>query len=340
MAKRYGAEMTASARSRGSVSSDDARRVYDVMITARTLEQEIARVYAEGKLPGWVHSCEGHEALGGAIAICLGADDHLVPHYRSRPEQLGKGMTVREVVAEVFGTIHSGSKGRGGETHVSSRSSRLYGMTGVLGSNIPLGAGIAYASKMRGLDEVTLCSFGDGTANRGAFHEGLNLAAIWDLPVVFVCENNVYAEMSRTADFVRVANIADRASAYGIPGTAVDGHDPEALIEVLTESVALARRGQPSLIEAKIVRRRGHWEGDPQDYRSREELAVLDEIDPLPRFRQRLMDDYGFDEAGMTAIERAARETVQDALEWAQSSPLPTASDVTTGVYAGDTERA
>jgi pyruvate dehydrogenase E1 component alpha subunit len=315
------------------VTDAEAARMFGVMATARVLESALAKAYAEGKLPGWIHSAEGHEALGGAVAICLRDTDHLVPHYRSRPEQLGKGMTVREVIAELFGTVDAASRGRGGETHVSNVERRVYGMTGVLGSNIPLSAGVAYASKLRRLDEVTLCTFGDGTANRGAFHEALNLASIWDLPVVFLCSNNAYAELSPITDFIRVTDIAERAAGYGMPGWAIDGHDPEALADVLGRAVDLARAGRPSLVEAKMVRRRGHWEGDPQSYRPEGEVERLAEIDPVPRYRQRLLDERGFAEADLEAIEASAREGVADALEWVQSRPLPQLEDLLGDVY-------
>jgi pyruvate dehydrogenase E1 component alpha subunit len=318
------------------VTDEEALSVYAVMATARALEQRLAKAYAEGRLPGWIHSCEGHEAFGGAVSACLQDRDHLVPHYRSRPEQLGKGMSVREVVAEVFATVHAASKGRGGETHVSSVPHRVYGMTGVLGANIPLSTGVAYASKMRGTDEVTLCTFGDGTANRGAFHEALNLAAIWDLPVVFVCENNAYAELSPITDFLRVPDIAARAAGYGMPGVVVDGHDPEALIDALRTAVDAARGGRPSLLEAKMIRRRGHWEGDPQAYRSKEELVGLDDVDPVPVYRARLIRERGLDERRLAELEERGRQDVEDALAWAAASPRPSVTDVTTGVYEHD----
>ncbi|MDO8212600.1 thiamine pyrophosphate-dependent dehydrogenase E1 component subunit alpha [Conexibacter sp. CPCC 206217] len=330
---------TGSAVGSARLSDDQAISTYRLMSTSRELEVQLARTYADGGLPGWIHSCEGHEALAGAVALALREDDHLVPHYRSRPEQLGKGMSVRAIVAEVFGTVDAASRGRGGETHVSSVAHRIYGMTGVLGSNIPLGAGVAYASKMRGVDEVTLVSFGDGTANRGAFHEALNLAAIWRLPVVFLCDNNQYVELSRISDFIGVENIADRAAGYGMPGEVVDGHDPEALTDALTRAVALARGGQPSLVEAKMIRRRGHWEGDPQDYRPDDEPALLAATDPVPAYRRRLSAQRGVTDDVLAAIDASAREVVSDALTWAASRPLPTAEDVLGGVYheeAGD----
>lgn len=320
-----------------AVSDADAERMYRVMSVARALEIQLARAYADNKLPGWIHSCEGHEAIGAAVALCLRDSDHLVPHYRSRPSQLGKGMSLREIVAEVFGTVRAASRGRGGETHVSSQQHHIYGMTGVLGSNLPIGTGVAYASKMRGLDEVTLCSFGDGTANRGAVHEAMNLAAIWRLPIVFLCENNQYAELSPISDFIGVENIADRAAAYGMPGWVVDGHDPEATLATLAHSIEMARDGQPSLVEAKVLRRRGHWEGDPQGYRHDDDAQRLQTEDPVPTYRQRLIDERAIAEADLAAIDAQALADVTEVIEWAMASPLPTREDVTTGVYAQET---
>lgn len=307
-----------------------------LMLTARELEEQLAVAYAEGLLPGWIHSCEGHEALGAAIDQALREDDHLVPHYRSRPEQLGKGMSLREIVAELFATVDGGSGGRGGETHVSSVERRIYGMTGVLGSSIPLAAGVAMASKHRGLDEVTLCSFGEGTSNRGAFHEALNLAAIWELPVVFLCDNNFYVELSPITDFIRVDGIAQRAAGYGMPGHSVDGHDPEALTAVLAEAVSEARQGRPSLVEARMVRRRGHWEGDPQKYRPAEEVAALAEIDPVPAYRRRAIEQHGLGEDRIEGFEAAAREEVEEAIAWARSRPRLSREEAFGPVYAED----
>lgn len=321
-------------RARRGVDDADAVRALRLMVVARVLEEELARTYAEGKLEGWIHSCEGHEALGAAVAICLGDGDHLVPHYRSRPEQLGKGMTVREVVAELVGSVHAASGGRGGETHVSSVSRRIYGMTGVLGANIATAAGVALASKLRRAGEVTLCTFGDGTANRGTFHEALNLAAVWELPVVFVCENNVYAEMAKSSDFMRVRSIADRARGYGMPGRVVDGHDAEALIKSLRDAVAQARGGRPSLIEAQMVRRRGHWEGDPQQYRSNEEMSSLADVDPVVVYRKRVVEERQIDDAEVSGWEQQARKEVRDAIVWALESPRLGREAALGGVYA------
>jgi len=316
------------------VTADDAARMLRLMITTRVLEEQLAQAYADGKLTGWIHSSEGHEALGAALLLCFEPGDHLVPHYRSRPEQLAKGMSVREVVAEVFATVDAGSRGRGGETHVSSVEHNVYGMTGVLGANIALSTGVALASKLRGEPQVTLCSFGDGTANRGTFHEALNLAAIWDLPVVFVCENNYFTELSRIVDFIRVENIADRAAGYGMPGYAVDGHDPELLAATLRTAFAAAREGRPSLVEAKMIRRRGHWEGDPQQYRDPEEVATLDDSDPVPSYRRLAIERYGLDAAQVEAWEAAARDEVAAAIAWASERPRISREDATRAVYA------
>ncbi|MBS1677873.1 MAG: thiamine pyrophosphate-dependent dehydrogenase E1 component subunit alpha [Actinobacteria bacterium] len=309
-----------------------------LMLTARVLEQRLADAYADGKLTGWIHSCEGHEALGGALAVCFEDRDHLVPHYRSRPEQLAKGMSVREVVAEVFATVDAASGGRGGETHVSSVANRIYGMTGVLGANIALATGVALASKLQGTDEVTVCSFGDGTANRGTFHEALNLAAIWDLPVVFICENNYFAELSKISDFIRVENIADRAAAYGIAGHAVDGHDPEELVATLRPAIAAARAGRPCLVEAKMIRRRGHWEGDPQAYRDAAEVGALDESDPVPSYRAHALESGLAGEDEIAAWEEEAAAEVEEAIAWAEGRPLISAADAVREVYAGEAD--
>jgi pyruvate dehydrogenase E1 component alpha subunit len=309
-----------------------------LMLLARVLEERLAEAYADGKLSGWIHSCEGHEGLGGALSVCFESRDHLVPHYRSRPDQLAKGMTVREVVAEVFATVDAASGGRGGETHVSSLPKRIYGMTGVLGANIALATGVALSSKMQGTDEVTVCTFGDGTANRGTFHEALNLAAIWDLPVVFICENNHFAELSKISDFIRVENIADRAAAYGMPGEVVDGHDPEALVEVLRPAVAAAREGRPSLIEAKMIRRRGHWEGDPQQYRDAAEVGALHESDPVPLYRTRALDAGTVTEEQVLGWEVEAKAEVEDAIEWAIGRPTIDAAAAVREVYAGGSD--
>lgn len=305
-----------------------------LMLVARALEERLAAAYADGKLSGWIHSCEGHEALGGALAVTVEADDHLVPHYRSRPDQLAKGMTVREVVAEVFATVDSASGGRGGETHVSSVAARIYGMTGVLGANIALATGVALASKMQGTGEVTVCTFGDGTANRGTFHEALNLAAIWDLPVVFICENNHFAELSKISDFIRVDTIAERAAAYGMPGHSIDGHDPEALVATLRPAIAAAREGKPSLIEAKMIRRRGHWEGDPQKYRDAVEVEALHESDPVPAYRTRMTAAALADEDELAAWQTEAEREVEEAIAWAESRPTIAAADAVSEVYA------
>jgi pyruvate dehydrogenase E1 component alpha subunit len=318
------------------VDGEESVRMLRLMLTARVLEQRLAGAYADGKLSGWIHSCEGHEALGGALAVCFAEGDHLVPHYRSRPEQLAKGMTVREVVAEVFATVDAGSGGRGGETHVSSVTNRIYGMTGVLGANIALATGVGLASKLQKTDEVTVCTFGDGTSNRGTFHEALNLAAIWDLPVVFICENNYFAELSKISDFIRVENISDRAAAYGIPGYAVDGHDPEALVATLRPAFAEARLGRPCLVEAKMIRRRGHWEGDPQGYRDADEVAALGDHDPVPAYRARALETGFASEGEIAGWEEEAATEVDGAIEWAAGRPLIAAADAVRGVYAGE----
>jgi pyruvate dehydrogenase E1 component alpha subunit len=318
-----------------AVDSEQSMLLHRIMIEARQFDLQLGEIFAAGKLPGWFHSCEGHEATGATLALCLRDSDHLVPYHRSRSAQLAKGMTLRELAAELMGRACAESRGRGGDGHIISPKNRIYGMSGVLGASIPFATGIAYASVMRGLDEVTVCGFGDGTSNRGAVFEGLNLAAIWDLPVVFVCENNLYAEFSPISAQMRVEHIADRAGAFGIPGVVVNGNDPDAVLPVLAEAVDRARSGGgPTLVEAKTYRHRGHYNGDPEVYRTRAELSEWKAKDPVLTYRARLVERGAATEAELVELEAEVHREVADALAWALDQPQPEADVLLSGVYA------
>jgi TPP-dependent pyruvate/acetoin dehydrogenase alpha subunit len=313
----------------------DVLATYGLMCQAREFEEQLGAIFAEGRLGGWFHSCIGHEATGAAIAAALRASDHLVPYHRSRVSVLGKGMPVAALALEMMGRATSPTRGRAGETHINYAPARIYGTTGVLGANIPIAAGIAYSIQLRDRDEVVACGFGEGTTNRGAFHEALNLAAIWDLPVVFICENNLYAEFSAMRDQTRIVNIADRASSYGMPGEIVDGNDPDAALEVISAAVDRARAGRgPTLIEAKTYRLRGHYEGDPQQYREQHEIDEWTLRDPVVSYRKRILARALGTEDEVIALERAAVDEVSAALAGALEAPLPNESDALGEVYA------
>lgn len=314
--------------------------MYTLMMTGRQFELQMAEIFASGDLGGWFHSCLGHEATGSVLSILLRESDHLVPYHRSRVSAIGKGMAVRDLAAEIMGRADSPSRGRAGETHINDVAHRLYGTTGVLGSNIPIGTGVAYGLQVLGRDEVVACGFGEGTTNRGAFHESLNMAAIWDLPIVFICENNLYAEFSAAKDQTRITDIADRSVGYGIPGVVVDGNDPDALYPVLREAIDRARRGDgPTLVEAKTYRQSGHYEGDPQSYRDKAEMAEWIERDPVTTFRRRLIEDGTVSEEQMSDIDEEVTSEVGSVLADARAAQAAGADEVFGAVYAQEGQR-
>lgn len=319
---------------------EDRLAVYELMVLGREFELQMAAIFARGDLGGWFHSCIGHEATGAVLSVLLREADHLVPYHRSRVSAMGKGMSPRDLAADMMGRADSPSRGRAGETHINDYAHRMYGTTGVLGSNIPIGAGVAYGVQVLGREEVVACGFGEGTTNRGAFHEALNMAAIWDLPVVFICENNLYAEFSAAKDQTRITDIADRAIGYGIPGVVVDGNDPDALYPVLHEALDRARRGEgPTLVESKTYRQGGHYEGDPQAYRDKAEVAEWIARDPVPTYRRRLLEEGICDELQLAEIEERISGEVAAALGDALAARPAGADEVFGDVYAEEFPR-
>jgi pyruvate dehydrogenase E1 component alpha subunit len=224
--------------------------------------------------------------------------------------------------------------------HVTSPKHGLMVTTGVVGSGLPIANGLALAAQMRGTDQVTVVNFGDGASNIGAFHESLNLASLWSLPVIFLCQNNKWAEYTSLAGGTTVANIADRAAAYSMRGVTVNGNDPIELYRAAGDAIARARAGGgPTLVEAVTYRFCGHYFGDQSEYIPAEELTAANEADPIPRFRAQLVDEFGVPSAELDEIDRLAQEEVDDAAEWAFDQPLPDPSELTTDVYAEETAK-
>lgn len=319
-------------------SVPDRLATYRLMALAREFEEQLGRIFAEGRLGGWFHSCIGHEATGAAAAALLRETDHLVPYHRSRVSILGKGMPVRALALEIMGRAGAPSRGRAGEAHINYAPARIYGTTGVLGANIPIAAGVAYGAQLRGLDEVVVCGFGEGTSNRGAFHEAMNMAAIWDLPVVYICENNLYAEFSPAHEQMRRTDVADRAAGYGIPGVVVDGNDPDAVYATLADAIERARAGDgPTLVEAKTYRLQGHYEGDPQSYRDRAEVAEWAQRDPVVCYRRRLLKDHLLPEDDLKQVETEVAEEVGTALAEALAAPPAGREEIFGEIYAEGT---
>jgi TPP-dependent pyruvate/acetoin dehydrogenase alpha subunit len=309
-------------------------RIYELMVLARRYEERLAELFAAGQIPGWLHSCLGQEAAGMALSVLLGPEDYLIPSHRSRHWMIGRGVALKILTAEIFGKTTGCCKGKSGEIHMADSKLGILGSSGIVGGNIPIAVGVAYAVKLRGKGGVAVCGFGEGASCRGSFHESLNMASVWDLPIVFYCENNLYAEFTPQHMEMKIKDVADRAKAYGIPGIVADGNDVMNMVEVLDEAIARARNGQgPSLVEAKTYRYRGHYEGDPQEYKNPEEVNYWKQRDPIENFQKKLLTGGILDQTKIDAVERKVQDQISEALKFAEEGPLPSRDDLLRDVY-------
>ncbi len=309
--------------------------MYTTMVTIRQFEGRVAELFATGKIPGFVHLYIGEEAVATGVCAHLRRDDFITSTHRGHGHLIAKGGDPRLMMAELFGKRTGYCKGKGGSMHIADVELGILGANGIVGGGPPIAAGAALSARYRGTDQVVACFFGDGAANQGTFHEAANLAAIWKLPVVFVCENNHYGISLHQGKHMAVADVADRARAYDMPGVAVDGMDVMAVYEAAGEAVKRARAGDgPSLIECKTYRFRGHFEGDPEVYRSRDEVAEWQKRDPIATFRARLLEMQVLTEDKVRAIDEAARARIDEAVSFAEGSPLPEFEELFEDVYA------
>jgi acetoin:2,6-dichlorophenolindophenol oxidoreductase subunit alpha len=316
------------------LTGDKASWIYDRMVTIRSFEERVAKLFADGRIPGFVHLYAGEEAVAVGVCAHLNDSDYITSTHRGHGHCIAKGVPVGPMMAELFGRTDGCCKGKGGSMHIADVSRGMLGANGIVGGGPPLACGSALAAKRKGTGAVTACFFGDGAAEQGTTHEAMNLAAIWKLPVIFVAENNGFAESTPVGYHCAAGDIADRAASYNIPGAAVDGYDVISVWEAAGEAVARARRGDgPSLIEAKTWRYFGHFEGDQVTYRTAEQSAAYREHDPLTWFAKQAI------ERGLLTAERieemgaSAERAIDEAIEFAESSPLPAAEETLTDVY-------
>ena len=310
----------------------EARDLYRAMARIRACEEQLGAVFAKNLFPGYIHSYLGQEACAVGVCAALRTDDYIVSTHRGRGHYLAKGMELKPMMAEMFGRATGIGGGRGGEMHAADPKLGILGGNGIVGGGIPIAVGAAYASVLDGADRVAVAFFGEGASNQGSFHESINIAAAWDLPVLFVCENNLYAEMTPYAQTVKQPDVARRADGYGIVGEAVDGCDVLAVLAAARRAVAHARAGKgPTLLELKTYRWGGHFQGDPCKYRTREEEATWRARDPLVRLKAQ-MTDHGCDSS--EEIDAAAHAEIRDAIEFALASPDPVPESALTGVLA------
>jgi TPP-dependent pyruvate/acetoin dehydrogenase alpha subunit len=324
--------------------NDVLREMHHQMVRIRLFEESIQQAYLEGKtpafdiaagpVPGEMHLAAGQEPVAAGVCAHLRASDAVTATHRPHHIALAHGMDMKRLAAEIFGKETGLGHGKGGHMHLFDAATN-FGCSGIVGEGIPTAVGHALAYKKQGRDNVAVSFFGEGAANQGAFHEALNLAALWKLPVLFVCEDNAWAISVPKEKATAIPNNADRAAAYGIPGVLVPDNDPVAVYEVAGEAVARARRGGgPSLIEVKTDRLLGHFEGDPQVYRSPEELARLNERDALRAFERRLIDSAVLTAADAQATWDRARAEVDEAIQFARTSPYPEPAAALLHVFA------
>ena len=317
-----------------SLNRDSLLWMYDTMIVIRRFEEQARREADAGKLRG-MHSSIGQEAVPTGICAHLREDDYTLGTHRSHHHCIAKGLDLNEMMAELLGKTSGTNKGKGGTMHIADATKGMLGANGVVGSNIPVATGAALGAKVRGTDQVSISFFGDGAANQGSLHESMNLASIWKLPVVFVCENNRYAESTPFEYAVAGASISDRAAGYDMPGVAVDGQSVLDVYEVAGEAVKRARAGDgPTLIEAQTYRYMGHFGADdPLGYRTEDEEAYYHARDCIERLKGHLLEGAYASEDELDDIDRRAVEAVTAATRFADESPFPPDSDLYTDVY-------
>jgi TPP-dependent pyruvate/acetoin dehydrogenase alpha subunit len=325
-------------------SNETLRALHHQMVRIRVFEETLQKIYFEGKtpafdiaagpVPGEMHLAAGQEPVAVGVCAHLRPTDAVTATHRPHHVALAHGMDMKRLAAEIFGKETGLGHGKGGHMHLFDPATN-FGCSGIIAEGIPTAVGHALAFKKLGRDDIAVSFFGEGAANQGAFHESLNLAALWKLGVVFVCEDNAWAISVPKDKATAIANNSDRASAYGMPGVLIPDNDPVAVYEAAGEAVVRARRGGgPSLIEIKTDRLLGHFEGDPQVYRTKEEMETITQRDAIRRFERQLIESGAMTQADVDGAWELARAEVADAVEFARSSPYPAPEAALLHVFA------
>lgn len=316
------------------INAKEAEEIWYKLNQIRCFEETSIHYYKQGYIGGSVHTSTGQEAVAVGVCSQLNKDDYMTMTYRGRGQALAKGADPYKLFAEMFGRVDGYCKGKGGPMHIASNELGILGANGIVGAGIPIAVGAALTAKTKKTKQIAVTFFGDGATNQGAFHEALNLAAVLKLPIIFVCENNLYAEMTPIEDSVQIEHLAERGGSYGIPSVVVDGNDVRAVIEVAKKAIERARNGEgPTLIEAKTYRLHGHMYGDAETYRTKEEVAEWWEKEPLKRFKEILLEKNILSKDGLEEIANQAKEDIEHAAKRAIESEEPSFEEVFTDVY-------
>jgi pyruvate dehydrogenase E1 component alpha subunit len=307
---------------------------YELMLLLRKFEEKAGQLYGMQKIRGFCHLYIGQEALAAGCMSATQPDDMFITAYRDHGLALAKGITANACMAELYGKATGCSKGKGGSMHFFGKKERFFGGHGIVGAQIGTGAGLAFAEKYNGTENVCLTFFGDGAARQGMLHETFNLAMIWKLPVVFICENNNYAMGTSVARTSNVVDIYKLADAYDMPGDSVDGMDPEAIHEAVARAVKRARAGDgPTLLEMKTYRYKGHSMSDPQKYRTKEEVEEYKDRDPIEVVKEKLLSNFNMTALEIEAINDEIKNIVEESVKFAEESPWPSDDELLKDVY-------
>ena len=309
--------------------------LYRRMLLIRQFEDRVKLLFLEGIMPGTIHQCQGQEATAVGVCAALTADDFITSTFRGHGHALAKGLTVQEMLDELFGATTGCCKGKGGSMHIGNFEKGMIPGIAIVAGGIPVATGMALAFKMRNVQQIVACFFGDGGVAEGAFHEAVNMAALWNLPVLFVCENNLYGASTRIDQVMRNATVSNRAASYGFRGETVDGNDLIAVYEAARQAVEECRAGRgPVLLELLTYRRTGHSRRDPCQYQPKEERAAWSANDPIARFRQALLASGGIDQEDLDAMREKIDGEIESAVELAKAAPQSLLDDLLTDVYA------
>ncbi len=318
------------------IPPDKLIEMYTSMVRIRQFEDRVYLLFLEGEMPGTIHLYQGQEAVAAGVCANLTKKDLITSTHRPHGHAIAKGVSLKSLMAELFAKKTGCCEAKGGSMHMGDMDVGMLPAIAIVAGGIPIATGLALASKMMSLNRVAVSFFGDGATSEGAFHEAVNMGAIWNLPVVYVCENNLYGASTHQNKVMKIKNVAERASSYGIPGKIADGNDILSVYQAAKEAISRAREGKgPTLLECKTYRRGGHSRSDACKYRDKEEEKVWLAKDPIPQAKKKLIQMGILTEAKVKEIEEKVKKEIEDAIEYARNSPSPKAEDTLENVFAG-----
>lgn len=314
---------------------EELRSTLASMVRIRRVEERLSELFSQGKIPGFIHVSIGQEAIAAGVCSCLDPEDSILTTHRGHGHALAKGIGLNRFMAEIFGRRDGFCKGKSGSMHVADKTMGVVGSNGIVGGGLPIALGTAFASQYQRDRSVTVCFFGDGASNQGTFHEAMNIAALWSLPLIFCCENNGWAQFTPQSRYMKIERVSQRAAGYGMPGVTVDGNDVLQVRRATQEAVERARRGDgPTLLECKVRRWFGHYVGDAQKYRAPDDVKQARALDPIQKFAADLAASGALGAGELEAIEAGVKDEIDAAVAFAAASPSAAPEELFTDVYA------